>query len=94
MTDKYIPVSCDFHDEMLSMATKKEAIKIHVFNDEGTLDSFSGTVMDVYTKDGEEFLVIGNSDPVRLDKIIVYNGKPGPDYERLERMDLDCHECK
>ena len=94
MTDKYMPVSYDFHHELLSMATQKEAIKIHVFNAEGTLDSFSGTVKDVYTQNGEEFLLIGNNDPVRLDKIIVYNGKPGPDYDRLERMDLDCHECK
>jgi Rho-binding antiterminator len=94
MKDRYIPVSCDFHDEMIALATRKEPVKIFVFNEEGTLDGLSGIIEDVYTHNGEEFILIENNKPVRLDKIITWNGKPGPDYDRLEKMDHDCHECK
>jgi Rho-binding antiterminator len=93
MGDKYIPVSCDFHDEMIVLATYKKPVKLFVFNEEGTLDGLTGIIEDVYTRNGEEFLLI-NNNPVRLDKIITWNGKPGPDYGRLEEMDQDCHECK
>jgi Rho-binding antiterminator len=94
MRDKYIPVSCDFHDELTTLATLSEPVKIFVFNEEGTLDSITGIIEDVYTRNGEEFLLVNNNKPVRLDKIITLNGKPGPDYDRLEKMDQDCHECK
>ncbi|MBR9999057.1 MAG: hypothetical protein KFF73_08805 [Cyclobacteriaceae bacterium] len=94
MKDQYIPVSCDFHDELILLANRKETVKIFVFNDKGTLDSLSGVVEDVYTKNGEEFLRVEKNMPIRLDKIITFNGKPGPDYDSLEKMDQDCHECK
>ena len=94
MKDSYLPVSCDFHDELLGLATKKERIKVYIFNEKGTLDEISGIIKDVYTKMGEEFLLIESQSPIRLDKIVTYNGKPGPNYDRLEEMDHDCHECK
>lgn len=94
MKDAYLPVSCDFHDEFLALATRKEKVKVYIFNSRGTLDGFSGIITDVFTKNREEFLKIDNYPPIRLDKIITYNGKPGPDYARLEEMDHHCHECK
>ena len=94
MTDKYIPVSCEFHDELTTLATRREPVKIFVFNEKGTLDAISGNIEDIYTRNGEEFLLVKNNKQVRLDKIITLNGKPGPDYDRLEKMDHDCHECK
>ena len=94
MNKSYLPVSCDFHDELLLLATKKETVKIVVFNKEETLDSLEGVIKDVYTSNKEEFVQIGEHPPVRLDRIITYNGKPGPDFDDYESRGDFCHECK
>jgi Rho-binding antiterminator len=94
MKTSYRPVSCDFYDELLDLATRKENIKIVVFNSNDTLDSFYGVIHDVYTKNGEEFISIGDFSPVRLDRIITYNGKPGPNFSEYESRGDLCHECK
>ncbi len=94
MKTPYRPVSCDFHDELLALVTRKEKVKVVIFNNKGTLDSISGLIVDVYTKNGEEFLQIENQKPIRLDKIITYNGKPGPSFEIYEDMGNFCHDCK
>jgi len=94
MKTPYLPVSCDFHDELLALASRKEKVKVFIFNKKGTLDSISGLIIDVFTKNREEFLQIDTFTPIRLDKIITYNGKPGPSYEIYQSMGDFCHDCK
>lgn len=94
MDKTYLPVSCDFHDELLDLATRKTKVKITMFNTQETLDTQEGIIKNVFTKDKEEFLVIDEYPPVRLDRIVTCNGKPGPDFDRYESFGYLCHECK
>jgi transcriptional antiterminator Rof (Rho-off) len=44
MKDSYLPVSCDFYDELLAIATKKKKVKVYIFNRKGSLNEISGEI--------------------------------------------------
>jgi Rho-binding antiterminator len=78
MKDKYQPISCDFHELLLAHATLKQHVDI-VYVNEKIEETTSGVIIDVYTKKGEEFLVLDNKKTIRLDFIISVNGEKLPD---------------
>ncbi|MEO8036650.1 MAG: Rho-binding antiterminator [Acidobacteriota bacterium] len=71
--EKYEPVSCDYHDELEAAAMHKKKIELE-FDLAGVTQRERGTVADVYTAHGGEFVkfVTDGSEPVeiRLDQII------------------------
>lgn len=74
MTEEpYEPVSCDYHDELEAAATQKSEVELE-FDLEGVAQRSRGTVADVYTADGAEWIrfVTENGSPleIRLDRII------------------------
>jgi transcriptional antiterminator Rof (Rho-off) len=70
---RYEPVSCDYHDQLEEAAMHKKRVELE-FDLEGVTQKESGTISDVYTADGGEFVkfVTDGSGPVeiRLDQII------------------------
>jgi transcriptional antiterminator Rof (Rho-off) len=60
----YIPVSCDFYDELTNAILKKNYVKLITEDEE-----IVGLLQDVYTKNKEEFCII-NDQAIRLDRII------------------------
>ena len=71
-TEQYQPISCDYHDELEAAAMHKEHIELE-FELEGVPQREQGTVEDVYTANGAEFIRFRAGDgplEIRLDHII------------------------
>jgi transcriptional antiterminator Rof (Rho-off) len=61
----YQPISCDFYDVLINFSVQKKVVAA-ILNDDN--HPIVGLIVDVYTKDKEEFAVI-NEKHVRLDNI-------------------------
>jgi len=71
--ERYEPVSCDYHDQLEEAAMHKKRVELE-FDLEGVTQKEHGTISDVYTAHGGEFVkfVTDGSGPleIRLDQII------------------------
>jgi Rho-binding antiterminator len=70
--ERYEPVSCDYHDELEAAAMHKQPVELE-FDLDGVTQRETGTIADVYTADGAEFVkFVAGAGPVdiRLDHII------------------------
>lgn len=91
MTDSnYSPISCDFHDILLTKATLKEYCKIQYFTDLRELITVTSVIRDIYTQKGEEFMLLLTGEVIRLDKIIAIAGQMSPNYDGLIDFTCDC----
>ena len=66
----YIPIDCEYHDALEAFATTRERVTIAFRNDGGETEQRDGTIVDVYARDGEEFLELDSGDRVRLDRLV------------------------
>jgi transcriptional antiterminator Rof (Rho-off) len=70
--DKYEPISCDYHDQLEAAAMHKNKVELE-FELEGVTQRERGTIADVYTSNGAEFVKFESPDgavDIRLDQII------------------------
>jgi Rho-binding antiterminator len=70
--ERYHPVSCDYHDLLEEAAMHKKRVELE-FDLEGVTQKETGSIADVYTANGAEFVrFVAPSGPVeiRLDQII------------------------
>ena len=70
--ERYEPVSCDYHDELEAAAMHRTPVELE-FDLDGVAQQQRGTVGDVYTADGAEFVRFDSdtgSLEIRLDRII------------------------
>jgi Rho-binding antiterminator len=76
MTERdYQPISCDYHDQLEVAAMHGTPVELE-FDLEGVTQKQRGTIADVYTADGAEFvrfLTPAGRIEVRLDQIISMN---------------------
>ena len=71
-TERYQPVSCDYHDELEAAAMHKQPVELE-FDLEGVTQRERGTISDVYSSNGAEFVkFVSERGPleIRLDQII------------------------
>ncbi len=71
-TERYEPVSCDYHDQLEAAAMHKNDVELE-FELEGVTQKDRGKIADVYTTNGAEFVKFVASDgplEIRLDRII------------------------
>ena len=69
---QYQPVSCDYHDQLEEAAMHKKRVDLE-FDLEGVTQRETGTVADVYTANGAEFVKFESRTgalEIRLDHII------------------------
>ncbi len=82
MTEQpYQPVSCDYHDELEAAAMHKQEVELE-FDLDGVTQRENGTIADVYTADGAEYVrFVAGAGPVdiRLDHIISLKEGRAPD---------------
>ncbi len=64
----YQPIDCSFHDLLLDRITRRSECSLE-FYENGILSSFEGRIINIFSKNGEEFLVCDNQKTLRLDKI-------------------------
>lgn len=70
--ERYQPVSCDYHDELEAAAMHKQPVELE-FDLEGVTQRERGTIADVYSSNGAEFVkFVSEQGPleIRLDQII------------------------
>ncbi|PWJ42567.1 hypothetical protein [Sediminitomix flava] len=91
--ESYLPVGCDFYDELTALSFKKENLKIFFFNEKNEVDEAKGLLTDILTLQKEEFAQVGDQK-VRLDKMITINGRPGPAYEEYDSYANACLSCQ
>lgn len=68
-TGPYEPVDCDFTDDLEFVSIKKILVEVKFWSINGGLQDSSGYVVDILTKNKEEFLVLSNTIQIRLDLI-------------------------
>ncbi|GAA4849705.1 hypothetical protein [Algivirga pacifica] len=86
MEDKYLPVGCDFYDQLTEIATHKKHIKVFYFDEKKEMMDAQGIIEDIRTlPDKSEVLAIGGQE-VRLDKIVTVAGRPGPSYAEYDLL--------
>lgn len=69
--EKYVPVSCDYHDQLEAAAIHKSEVELHVNGGDG-FRTLRGRIEDVFTADGAEyvrFLSAEGAKKIRLDQI-------------------------
>jgi hypothetical protein len=94
MSTKYYPVDPDYHDMIHKEMSEKETAVINYFEDGNTLGNLSGKIKGIIADENhEEFVVLHSGKKIRIDRIIVLNGKPGPAYDEYDGYALACLDC-
>lgn len=73
--DAYIPVSCDFHDELEALATLRQECRIVYSNAANELVEVQDRIVDVYAANKADFLKLKDGTEIRLDRIVSVNDK-------------------
>lgn len=75
MTENYEPISCDFHDELETLAVMRRTSEITYRDSSGNPATVEDRIEDIYTKGKEEFLKLKSGLVIRLDRLIEVDGK-------------------
>ena len=70
--ENYVPVSCDYHDQLEAAAMKKHDVELE-FEASGVRQRERGKIGDVYSSDGAEWVRLDKAQgsiKVRLDQIV------------------------
>jgi transcriptional antiterminator Rof (Rho-off) len=67
--ETYQPINCEFHDAIETYATRRETVDIVVEDPAEDSRSIRTVVCDVYSRNGEEFLLTDAGERIRLDKV-------------------------
>ena len=68
-------------------------VKVFYFGEGATVEESKGKYGGIHKETGGEFLQIYNDTPVRLDRVISINGKPGPAFEEYNNYSISCTSC-
>lgn len=71
----YRPISCHDHDRLLDLATRRIPVWVRYLL-QGQECRLQGLILDVYTRDGAEFLRMDQGEPIRLDALLEVDGRP------------------
>jgi Rho-binding antiterminator len=74
-SEKYENISCSYYDQLESYATKRTECAI-IYRTEDEEKNICGVIIDVFAKDGAEYLKLNNGIVIRLDQLISINGVP------------------
>lgn len=67
--DRYQPIDCGFHDQILEKATLRVPTQITYLDDEADIQTVKDVIEDVYTREGAEYMRLRSGLTIRLDKI-------------------------
>jgi len=96
MKPKYMPVDPGYF-ELFEQEMEKNDVRViyFAFANEPELEESRGKIIKVDDKGQEgHFLLFENGDQVRLDRIIVINGIPGPAYDEYDSYALAPLTCQ
>ena len=94
MNTRYVPVDPDYYEMIEKEKAEKETAVVHYFKSEKSLGEEKGKIKGVKKNhNNEDFLLLENGKGIRIDRIIVLNGKPGPAYDEYDAYALACLDC-
>ena len=94
MSTKYIPVDPDYYDMIEEEKSLKRSAVIHYFSDGNSLGEEKGVIKGIeVNKQKEEYVALESRKKIRIDRIIVVNGRPGPAYDEYDSYALACLDC-
>jgi Rho-binding antiterminator len=73
--DVYVPVSCDFHDQLAALATLRQKCQIVYRTEADDVIEVEGWIIDVYAANRADYLKLKDGAQIRLDRIISVNGE-------------------
>jgi Rho-binding antiterminator len=76
----YSPISCDFYDILEAAATTRKVVHVRFLDEEGSLQHRSASIVDVFSRNGAEYLSISTGETVRLDRLIAVDHAKLADY--------------
>jgi Rho-binding antiterminator len=71
----YIPINCDFYDELEALATLKKPAEIVFITENGGKLTVKAVITDLFIRDKVEFMSLDNGLEIRLDKLLSVDGK-------------------
>lgn len=74
----YTPINCDFYDRLEAAATLRKVVSIQYYAQADLSATVDGKIVDLYIKDGAEWLKLQNGQEIRLDKLIAVDGEQVP----------------
>lgn len=78
MKKKYVPIDCNFYDEIEILAMRKSKSTVVYLSDKDEQTTLKGVIKNVYAKNKEEFLEMESGLVFRLDRLISLDGKIVP----------------
>ncbi len=93
---KYLPINSEYLEIIEEQMEKGEVRVVYfTFSNEPELEESKGIIIKLDNKkDGGVYLQFDNNDEVRLDRIVVVNGIPGPAYDEYDSFALAPLTCK
>lgn len=93
---KYMPIGPEYLEIIEEQMGKGVARVIYfTFSEEPELEESKGNIIKIDNKkDKGDHLIFENGDKVRLDRIVVINGIPGPAYDEYDLYALAPLTCK
>ncbi|MCW5658781.1 MAG: hypothetical protein KIT60_13840 [Burkholderiaceae bacterium] len=76
----YVPISCSFHDVLEAVATTRKPVRIDFVDGDGQPQHRSAVIVDVFSKDGAEYVAIGTGETLRLDRLVEVDGRKLADH--------------
>ena len=77
---RYIPINCDFHDLLESLATTQKRVRIGFDDEEGEVQHRSAIITDVFAREEAEYLTMSTGETLRLDRLLTVDGTNFSDY--------------
>ena len=78
--EEYIPINCDFYDELEALATMKRTCQISFRHENGAVSTTKGVIFDLYIRNKIEYLTLDTGLEIRLDKLLEVDGKQPKNY--------------
>ncbi|PHI20507.1 hypothetical protein CEQ90_07075 [Lewinellaceae bacterium SD302] len=75
----YTPIDCNYYDRLEAHATLRQRIRIDYRNEQGEATALEDAlIVDLQTRNSEEFMILESGHEIRLDKLIAVDGKVPP----------------
>jgi Rho-binding antiterminator len=78
MEKKYVPIDCNFYDEIEILSMRKSKSTVVYLSEKDEQTTIEGVIKNVFAKNKEEFLEMESGLIFRLDRLISLDGKVVP----------------
>lgn len=77
----YQAISCDFHDILEALATTNKLARLRFVDGEGLAQERQARVLDVYSRQGAEYIALSSGETLRLDQLHSVDGTQAADFD-------------